>query len=89
MKAKCQRKQSKQCDAYYSSAPPRVETNICASNTLRAAGNYSDGEYKDDAIRADLLEQLKADIQAFSEELVEGLDEEELSFAAPIARKVR
>ncbi|CAM9617848.1 unnamed protein product, partial [Sphacelaria rigidula] len=39
-----------------------------AINALTDEKGGSDGEYKDDAIRADLLEQLKADIQAFSEE---------------------
>lgn len=50
--------------------------------------NCSGGEYEDESVRADVLGGLRADLQDFGAELINALDEEELAFAAPVARKV-
>lgn len=45
-------------------------------------------EGRDDAIRATVLANLKANLSQFGKDVLEHLDHEEYSFATPIARKV-
>ena len=45
-------------------------------------------EYDQESVRAALMAGLRADIKYFAAELVENLDQEELVYAAPVARKV-
>ncbi|CAM9812351.1 unnamed protein product [Ascophyllum nodosum] len=44
-------------------------------------------EYDQESVRAALMAGLRADIKYFAAELVENLDQEELVYAAPVARK--
>ncbi|CAM9147713.1 unnamed protein product [Sphacelaria rigidula] len=56
-------------------------------NVLMDREGRSGGEYEDESVRADVLGGLRADLQDFGAELISALDEEELAFAAPVARK--
>lgn len=48
----------------------------------------SSDESRDDATRATVLAELKANLSKFGKDVLEHLDHEEYSFATPIARKV-
>ncbi|CAM9257536.1 unnamed protein product, partial [Sphacelaria rigidula] len=58
-----------------------------AINALTDHEGGSGDERENESIRADVLGRLRADLQDFGAELIDALDEEELAFAAPVARK--
>lgn len=51
-------------------------------------GGGGGGGGHDEATRAALLDELKANLSRFGKELIDHLDHEEHSFATPVARKV-
>lgn len=62
-----------------------VQTGI---NTLLSGADGNGGGGHDEATRATLLGELKANLNKFGKELLEHLDGEERSYATPVARKV-